>query len=338
MWPRLPRLITHDTLRKAAALFFAILIWSSVSSDVRDREVELRNVPITVKYDPNVVVLRDLPKTVDVSLRGSQRRLEQVSSQDVQIVVQVPSDIHEGVYYHDVGLSAKANVKRVPPGVRVVGITPDRIELHIDRLVTKPNVPVKVVLAGALKEGYEVIRAAATPDAVPLRGPYRELLDISSVSTEAIPLDDTIVQDFAVSAKLAPITGIRLPDAVRVDLVIGRHSTPKTLHGVRLAVLVDPASGLRVEGPLPEIAVTLRGPKAAIDELNELSVCPFVDLSAITSPGRYRRQVCTWLNRESDVVAESSMPASVEVNLVPAESPPPSADPGGTAPGKVPPP
>jgi YbbR domain-containing protein len=185
--------------------------------------------------------------------------------------------------------------------------------------VTKPNVPVKVVFAGALKEGYEVIRAAATPDAVVLRGPHRELLDISSVSTEPIPLDDTIVQDFAVSAKLAPYPDVRLPDAVRVDLVIGRHSTPRTLHGVRLAVLVDPASGLRVDGALPEIAVTLRGPKAAMDELNELSVCPFVDLSAITSPGRYRRQVCTWLSRESDVVAESTMPASVEVSLVPSE-------------------
>ncbi len=333
MRPRLPSFITHDFLRKAAALFFAILIWSSVSSDVRDREVELRNVPVTVKYDPNVVVLREVPKTVDVSLRGSQRRLEEVSSQDVSIVVQVPSDIHEGVYYHDVGISSKANVKRVPPGVRVTGITPDRLELHIDRLVTKPNVPVKVVLAGALKDGYEVIRAAATPDAVVLRGPHRELLDIASVSTEPIPLDDTIVQDFTVSAKLAPVLGVRLPDAVRVDLVVGRHSTPRTLHGVRLAVLVDPASGLRVDGPLPEIAVTLRGPKAAMDELNELSVCPFVDLSAITSPGRYRRQVCTWLNRESGVVAESTTPTSVEVSLVPAEPLPTAPGAGPAVPG-----
>jgi YbbR domain-containing protein len=333
MRPRLPSLITNDFLRKASALFFAILIWISVSSDVRDKEVELRNVPVTVKYDPAVVVLREVPKTVDVSLRGSQRRLEEISSQDVTIEVQVPSDIHEGVYYHDVGISSKANVKRVPPGVRVIGITPDRLELHIDRLVSKPNVPVKVVFVGALKEGYEVIRAVATPDAVVLRGPHRELLDITAVSTEPVPLDDTIVQDFAVSAKLAPIPGVRLPEAVRVDLVIGRHSTPRTLHGVRLAVLVDPASGLRVEGPLPEIAVTLRGPKAAMDELNEVSVCPFVDLSAITSPGRYRRQVCTWLSRESDAVTESTMPASVEVSLVPAESVPAAPAVAPAAPG-----
>jgi YbbR domain-containing protein len=338
MRPRLPRLITHDFLRKAAALFFAILIWNSVSSVVGNKEVELRNVPVTVKFDPNVVVMRELPKTVDVSLRGSQRRLDEVSSQDVLIVVQVPSDIHEGVYYHDVGISSKSNVKRVPPGVRVIGITPDRIELSIDRLVSKPNVPVKVVFAGTLKEGYEVIRAVTTPDAVVLRGPHRELLDLSSVSTEPIPLDDTIVQDFSVSAKLAPISGIRQPDAVRVDLVVGRHSTPRTLHGVRLAVLVDPASGLRIDGSLPEIAVTLRGPKAAMDELNELSVSPFVDLSAITSPGRYRRQVCTWLSRESDVVTESTMPAAVEVSLVQAAPLPVAPEAGAAAPGAGTPP
>lgn len=314
---RLPGLIAHDFLRKAVALFFAILIWVSVSTDLQDEDVVLRNVAVSVKYDPNVVLLRDPPKTVDVTLRGTRRKLEGVSSQDVVIVVQIPSDIHAGVYYYAVGISPKANVRQRPPGVRVTGITPDRIELHIDRIVTKPNVPVKVEFAGALQEGYAVIRAATTPDAVVLRGPHRDLRDISLVSTEPILLDDTIVQDFSVTTKLALIPGVQVPEDVRVDLVVGRHSVPRTLHGVRLAVLMDTGSGLRVEGPLPEIAVTLRGPKAALDAVSELSVCPFVDLSAITSPGRYRRQVNTWLNRQSDVVAESTTPSSVEVTLVP---------------------
>jgi len=317
---RLPGLIVRDFLRKAVALFFAMLIWISVSTGLQDEDVVLRNVAITVEYDRNVVVLRDSPKTVDVTLRGTRRKLEGVSSQDVAIVVQVPADIHEGVYYYTAGISPKANVRQRPPGVRVTGITPDRVELRIDRLVSKPNVPVKVEFAGALKEGYEVIRATATPDAVVLRGPHRDLLDINAVSTEPILLDDTIVQDFSVSTKLAPIPGVQVAEGVRVDLVVGRHSVPRTLHGVHLAVLMDTRSGLRVEGPLPEIAVTLRGPKAALDAVTELSVCPFVDLSAITSPGRYRRQVNTWLNRESDVVAESTTPSSVEVTLVPADA------------------
>jgi YbbR domain-containing protein len=226
--------------------------------------------------------------------------------------------------------------------VRVTSITPDRVELHIDRLVTKPNVAVKVEYAGALREGYEVIRATAVPEAVVLKGPHRDLLDISAVSTEPVLLDDTIVQDFTVSARLVPITEVMMPDTVRVDLVVGRRSIPRTLHGVALSVLMNPAGGLRIEGPLPEIAVTVRGPKASLDELTELSVCPFLDLSAITSPGRYRRQVNTWLTGAADVAAESTAPASVEVVLVPATGPAEAAPggaeprPPGPEPGEVP--
>jgi len=315
---RLPGLLTQDFLRKAVALFFALLIWVSVSSNVRDEDIVLKNVPLAVKYDPNVVVLRDSAKTVDVSLRGSRRRLEEVSSQDVQIAVQVPADIHEGVYYYGVGLSAKSNVRHAPPGVRVTGIAPDRVELHIDRLVTKSNVSVKVEYVGSLREGYEVVRATPVPATVVLKGPHRDLLDITAVSTEPILLDDTIVQDFTVTARLVTIPGVLMTETVRVELAIGRRSTSRTLHGVPLSVLVDPAAGLRVEGPLPQMAVTLRGPKASLDELTELSVCPFLDLSSITSPGRYRRQVNTWLTGASGVIAEAAVPASVEVTLVAA--------------------
>jgi YbbR domain-containing protein len=329
---KLPGILTHDFLRKAVALFFALLIWLSVSTNVRDEEIVLKNVPLTVKYDPNVVVLRDSAKTVDVSLRGSRRRLEEVSSQDVQIAVQVPADIHEGVYYYGVGLSAKNNVRHAPPGIRVTGITPDRVELHIDRLVTKPNVSVKVEYVGSLREGYEVMRATPVPATVVLKGPHRDLLDIIAVKTEPILLDDTIVQDFTVTARLVTIPGVLMSETVRVDLAVGRRSSLRTLHGVPLSVLIDPAVGLRIEGPLPQIAVTLRGPKASLDEVTELSVCPFLDLSAITSPGRYRRQVNTWLTGAGDVIAESAVPTSVEVTLAPT-----MAREGGMAPPPSPP-
>jgi len=318
---KLPSILTRDFQRKAVALFFALLIWRSVSSNVRDEDVVLRNVPLSVQFDPAVVVLRDSARTVDVSLRGSRRRLEQISSQDVQIELQVPSDIHEGVYYYGVGLSPKKSVRHAPPGVRVTSITPDRVELHIDRLVSKPNVAIKPEYAGTLREGYEVVRATSVPDNALLRGPHRDLLDIDTVSTEPILLDDTIVQDFTVSARLKAIPGVTMPESVRVDLVVGRRSVPRTLHGVPLSVLVNPASGLRVEGALPEMAVTVRGPKAALDEVTELAVCPFLDLSAITSPGRYRRQVNTWMTGVSDVVVESTAPPSVEVTLVPTSEP-----------------
>ena len=143
----IPGFIRNDALRKVVAIFFAALIWLAVDAELHETLL-LRNVPVSVQYDPSVVVLRDSALTVDVTLRGSRKRLDDVSSGDIGIVAQVPSDIHEGVYFYGIGLSSKNNVRRTPPGIRVVGIIPNRLEVQIDRIVTKANVPVCPYLGG----------------------------------------------------------------------------------------------------------------------------------------------------------------------------------------------
>lgn len=334
---RLPGWLVDDFLRKAVALALAIMIWLSVSSKMESREVVLRDVPVEVSYDSTAIILRKPPPTVEVILSGSLGRLDSLNSKAVTVAVQIPSDIHEGVYYYGVGLSTTANIRSRPPGTKVVSIRPDRIELQIDRIVNKPGVKVEVKTAGALKDGYKVVRTLAKPSEVSLRGPHRILLETDVVRTEPVLLDDTVLQTFEASAKLVLPADVQGPDKVQVEFTVDRPSISRTLHGVELALLMPPHSGLRLEGVLPEITVTLRGPRAALDALSELSVSPFVDINAITSPGRYRRPVQTWLDRQAEVVVESITPAQVEVTLVPLEGAPvvpptPQPAPGAAAP------
>jgi len=322
---RLPGWLVDDFLRKAVALALAIMIWLSVSSKLEYPEVTLPNLPINVHLDSTVMVLRKPAPTVEVTLSGSSRSLERLSSQDITLDVRLPSNIHEGVYYYAVGLTPKVNVRRRPLGTKVVAIRPDRIELEIDRLVSKRGVKVNVVTAGALRDGYRVVQTAVEPSEITLRGPSRKLLDIKAVDTEPILLNDTVVQTFEESAKLVLADpDIQGPDSVRVSVMVDRPSVSRTLHGIDLALLVAPGGGLRLEGVLPEITITLRGPKAVLDVFSELSATPFLDINAITSPGRYRRPVQVWLERQGEVAVESITPAQVEVTLVPlAGAPPP---------------
>lgn len=310
----LPRFIRHDALRKVVALFFAILIWWAVNSELSET-LQVRNVPVTIRHDAVTLVREDVTPTVDVVVRGSRKRLENVTSNDIEIVAPIPSDIPEGVYFYGVAMSPEKNVLKTPVGIRVTHILPNRLEVQIDRIVTKADVPVKVQFDGELKEGYRVVRAQAVPSTVSLNGAHRKLLDINEVQTEPVLLDDTVVQDFSVTVHLVPIPGVKMIDSVRVDVIVSRHSTPKVLHGLHISLLQAPTAHLRLKKPLPPVTVTVRGPKTALNQLTELSVIPFIELSSIATPGRYRRQVEVWLDAPDEVVADAPNPGWVEVEL-----------------------
>ncbi|MBN2452161.1 MAG: hypothetical protein JXR77_17375 [Lentisphaeria bacterium] len=333
---RLPGIIRNDPVRKVVALFFAVLIWLTVDTELR-KSLVLRNVPVAVDYDPRVLVLEEPPQPVDVTVRGSRRRLENVTTADIEMVAQIPPDIHEGVYFYGIGLTPKNNVRRTPPGIRVTGISPNRIDVQIDRIVTRARVPVKVVFEGQLKEGYRVIRVQAKPESLMVKGRYRSVVGLTEIQTEPVLLDDTVVQDFLVTARLAPIAGVEAMGDVTVEVAISRQATPRTLHGLPLAILIDPGAGLQLGEPLPEATVIIRGPKALLEELSDLAVRPFVDLSGITSPGRYRRQVRIWMDAPKEVLADPPTPGWADVTLVaaPAKT---GAPPTAVAPGSPPPP
>jgi YbbR domain-containing protein len=333
---RLPRIIARDLWRKSVALFFAVLIWFAIDAELHE-SYTLRNVPVDIQYDPSELVVEDAAVSVDVTLRGSRKRLQSVSSNDIRVSAEVPDHIPPGIYFYPLGLTSK-NVVHTPPGVRVSDVTPQRIDIRVDRIVTKRNVPVRVRFEGDLREGFKRTRSTAIPSSVDIKGPNRILKDVTELVTEPVLLDETVVQDFEVDVKLVPIPRVVMPSQVHVTVEISRHSSQKALQNLTMFLLANPDSTLKLKEPLPKASVTLQGPKTVLDAMDESSVRPFIDVSAISNPGRYRRPVQVSVEGGSSVTQQYVHPASVEIELVEPENapetdrPPPEPPPAAPAP------
>ncbi len=307
----IPGFFRHDLPRKFIALFFAALIWLAIDSRLHDFTT-FHNVPINLQYDRNLVILETEALTVDITLRGARKRLDRIGTTDILVTAKVPPPQQEGIYFYDLRISSE-NVT-VPPGTRISEITPAHQPVHLDRVVRKNNVPIRVRFEGELREGY---RRSVTvlPSAATIIGPSRILRDVKELVTEPIALDSSITSSFELEAKIVQIPDVRMPNSVRVNIEIERHNAQQEYHGLTLHVLNSPNLLLAPETELPKVSVTLHGPKVILESLDELSIRPFIDVSTITVSGRYRRPVQVWIHGAANVTAEYVHPSMVEVQL-----------------------
>jgi YbbR domain-containing protein len=305
-------MLRADLPRKVVAFFFAVSIWLAIDNQLHDSTV-LHNVPVMLRYDRGAVVLENDTIGVDITLRGSRKRLLELKTGDIQVRVAVPT-VPVGHFFYDLRISP--NNVLTPPGVRVSDIAPNQQQLQVDRIVTKGAVPIRVRFDGQLREGYKKARVSVFPAAVDVRGPSRILKDLNELVTEPVLLDDSLTQDFEMDVKVALVPNLRAStDAVHIAIEIARQSSQQAFRDLPTNALASPDSPLVLEEPLPKVSVTLHGPKLTLDSLDSLSIRPFVDITSITSPGRYRRPVQVWIDGAANVSAEYVHPSVVEVAL-----------------------
>lgn len=160
------------------AVMIAVVLWFQVHGQ---GEGSL-NMEVTLQLQglpQNMVVVNDLPSTVHVTLSGLQGRLKTVSPQDVYVPFDASGLTMPGV----VERAVKISDVRLPAGLDIEKIQPDRIELQIDRVVEKS---ITVLPRLELPEGWQVEIVSVEPAEVKLSGPEVWLDSLSEVETTAI--------------------------------------------------------------------------------------------------------------------------------------------------------
>ncbi|MDD5728499.1 MAG: CdaR family protein, partial [Victivallales bacterium] len=66
----------------------------------------------------------------------------------------------------------------------------------------------------------------------------------------------------------------------------------------------------------PHVAVTLSGLKSTIDLLKNDSVKPYIDISAMDTPGTYSMGITCWLNASDKVTVKNIYPEEVQVKII----------------------
>ncbi len=160
------------------AVLIAVVLWFQVHGQgegtlTLEVGLQLRGLP------QNMVVVNDLPDTVHVTLNGLQARLKTVKPQDVYVPFDASGLTLPGVVERVVNSSDI----RLPVGLEIEKIQPDRIELQVDRIVTRS---IGVLPRMELPEGWHAEDVSVDPPQVELSGPEVWLDSLTEVETIAI--------------------------------------------------------------------------------------------------------------------------------------------------------
>ncbi len=305
------RFLGHNKGQKLVALCLAVLCWHAIHGAI-NHETVITRVPLSIQTDADWVVVDRSVDSVDIVVRGSQNDLLQLSRDRLRMDVTVAGE--NSHYEHSVALQP-GNVTG-PPGVRIVAVRPEVVELTLDRWETR-QIPVKVDLAtGTLPGRFAVERVLSDPAAIRLTGGRAQLDRIDVVSTERIDLS-LRQQSFREQVALVVPEGLQqehlAPRRVTVQVDISERVLQRTFEQVPVRAMTDPGATVALQVRPTMVRVVLRGPEAMLPGVRMEQVMVYVDGSGLESEGRYELPLQT---RVPDGLAvESIHPQSALVTV-----------------------
>lgn len=201
---------------KLLSLFLALTVWFVVSSPRREGVSERAYaVPVSLVGMPrDLVITTPVPDTVSVRLRGRVSDLRSLSSQNLE----VPLDLRSASA-GDITITIRPQLINVPPQIEVMSIDPTKMRFRVER-VRQKSVPIRPFLVGQPPAGYGIGDATVTPDHALVSGPASQIRTLSEVATERIIMTgrtETFVQNVAV---VSDSSLIRIIDPLMTEVMV----------------------------------------------------------------------------------------------------------------------
>ncbi len=160
------------------AVTIAVALWfqvhgqgeGSVSFDV---PLQLEGLPA------DMAIVNDLPDHVRITVKGLQSRLQGIRQQTLTMPLNVSDITTPGVVVRALQLKEAS----IPVGLRIEKVQPDRLELQVDRIVTR-SVPLRAHFE--LSAGWQAHSVTINPSKVDLVGPEVWLDSLTGVETTPI--------------------------------------------------------------------------------------------------------------------------------------------------------
>lgn len=316
-----PGFFKNDILRKAIALFFAILFYFTVISRLGVEE-QISNIPVDIDLPTTLINIGQRTPKVSIIIKGSKGILKQINRGSFKIRASVKlSDYISGEVY-----TLRLNTDHIssPLGVKVVRIEPRDLLLNLDRKVSKK---VKVIPTfankDALPQGYAVDRVSFQPSEVLVAGPESILEKIYSVKSAPIPLSSTLTDSFDYDTKILKEASTSIsPKEVKAQVKIIRQNKTVTIKNVAIKILEAPNKSGKFKVELlssPHVAVTINGLKSTIDLLKSTSIKPYIDISSLDTAGTFSVNVGCWINSKEKIIIKNVYPEKVQVKITRAK-------------------
>jgi YbbR domain-containing protein len=285
---------------KSFSLLASIVLFSLVHSEEEaERTFSVDVVALLPPPDYGEMLVSERPDQVKVTLRGSRSQINALDRDNLGPIQMDVADAESRYFHFD-----DADIE-VPAGVQIVRIEPPSVKLTWAVRGNK-KVAVKARLTGTPQKGLAVkYPVQIIPAEAALSGPETVLKSISSVYTDLVSLDGLGQGKHERRVPLEP-----LPDYVSYEggktVVVQMEIVPEV--GERKLTRLEIASvgnGEAVFRPR-RVAVTLRGPRYLLNDIDPENIVPYVDVSGLSSgTGAQTRKVMV-----------RGLPESVEAVLV----------------------
>ena len=194
------------------SLFLAIVVWSLVAAPRRERPSERTfAAPLSlVAMRRDFMITTPVPETVSVRLRGRRSDLRTMSSQSLE----VPVDLSWVERAGKATITLYPQALNVPEDVEVVSIEPNKFAFTVEH-VRQRAVPIRPFLDGDVPAGYMAEAPVVNPDRALVSGPESQILALSGLSTERINMSGrtetfkervTVLSDSQLVRVIEPLT------------------------------------------------------------------------------------------------------------------------------------
>lgn len=182
---------------KVLSLLLAFAVWFVVSTPRREPVSERAfAAPLSlVRMPRDLVIITQVPDTVTVRLRGRATELRSLSSQNLEVVLDL-NWVTPGEASITIGRQAIA----VPPGIEVVAMEPSKLRFRVEQ-VRQKVVAVRPLLIGQPPRGYIAGDPVVNPDHAFVSGPLSLIRNLEDVATERIIMTgrtDTFTQNVSI--------------------------------------------------------------------------------------------------------------------------------------------
>jgi YbbR domain-containing protein len=259
-------------LAVAIALSLYLFVHSQNNSSIISLvvPVELRNLPT------NKVVILPALRQAQVSIKGPSFMLREVAISAPTFRIDLPPELGDRF---DVVLTG-ADLA-LPSAIEVVSISPSKLELIFDSIVTK-KLPLEVPKIGSLPEDYELSEIRLEPSEIEVTGPETELRGLTSIPTRPLDLR-------AISGDSESVLAVRGPgsltktsiEQVKVFIKVNQIQAKKKFS--KLKIQINSENNAKYNVSPEEVNIVLVGPKSKLAGLTEETVKPYISINADNS-------------------------------------------------------
>ena len=176
----------EDWLIKLVALGVTFALWLGVTGLSTPTTTRLTGIPLSLRFSSDAEVTNSPITEIDVIISGDNRKIAQINKNDLVASVDL-TGIPPGERL--VPLTPETVLLALPLGVRLDEVTPTRMVVRLEDVEVK-EVPVKVETAGKLPDELEVYSQTVMPPRVRVRGPQSYTKNLTQILTEKIDLSD----------------------------------------------------------------------------------------------------------------------------------------------------